>query len=155
MLASTRDPCLFFKMKNKISPRQLGEHPLPSENLPLHLVLKASFPTPNPPYPTPPRLPLCLLGRQRLSKEAAEAARLRERGRGLAVETKRLAKEAEARQGRLEEARKKGATAEEALRASKVCLFLIQLWSLGETKFSRPATLGTIDSLCSKRQGPM
>ncbi|CAM9887483.1 unnamed protein product [Ectocarpus sp. 12 AP-2014] len=59
---------------------------------------------------------------QRLGKEAGEAARLRERGRDLAVETKRLAKEAEARQGRLEEARQKGATAEEALRASKESL---------------------------------
>ncbi|CAM9236064.1 unnamed protein product [Ectocarpus sp. 6 AP-2014] len=59
---------------------------------------------------------------QRIGKEAGEAARLRERGRDLAVETKRLAKEAEARQGRLEEARQKGATAEEALRASKESL---------------------------------
>lgn len=58
--------------------------------------------------------------KQRLGKEAAEAAGLRERSRELAVETKRLAKEAEARQGRLEEARERGATAEEALRASKV-----------------------------------
>ncbi|CAM9781940.1 unnamed protein product [Ectocarpus sp. 12 AP-2014] len=64
---------------------------------------------------------------QRLGKEAGEAARLRERGRDLAVETKRLAKEAEARQGRLEEARQKGATAEEALRASKVCPIIVQL----------------------------
>lgn len=58
---------------------------------------------------------------QRLGKEAAEAAGLRERGRELAREVKRLTLEADARQGRLEEARERGARAEEALRASQVC----------------------------------
>lgn len=57
---------------------------------------------------------------QRLGKEAAEAAGLRERGRELAREVKRLTQQAEIRQGKLEEARERGATAEEALRASQV-----------------------------------
>eukprot|EP00904_Undaria_pinnatifida_P008105 jgi/Undpi1/4424/HiC_scaffold_17.g07779.m1 len=59
---------------------------------------------------------------QRLGKEAAEAAGLRERGRELAREVKRLTLEADARQGRLEEARERGARAEEALRASQESL---------------------------------
>lgn len=57
---------------------------------------------------------------KRLGKEAAEASGLRERGRELAREVKRLTQEAETRQGRLDEAREKGARAEEVLKASQV-----------------------------------
>lgn len=65
------------------------------------------------------------------------------------METKRLTKEAEARQGRLEEARERGATAEEALRASKVLLcytspFGTQVFAYGGRKatFVSSNTLG-------------
>lgn len=47
----------------------------------------------------------------------------------MALEIKRLVKEAEARQGRLEEARDRGATATEALRASKVLCLQFRLFS--------------------------
>lgn len=58
--------------------------------------------------------------RQRLGKDVAEVAGLRERGRELAREVKRLTQEGDARQKRLEEARERSATAEEAFRASQV-----------------------------------